>query len=81
MRMQLNYCGLANSMKLKGITKFKKNEPEDLMPNIQYWLGEVYYAQKNFEKAIIAFGEGLENILSQLKVQITYLSLGYLFQT
>ena len=23
------------------------------MPNIQYWLGEVYYANKNFEQAVI----------------------------
>ena len=42
------------------IQNLKKIEPDDLMPNIQYWLGEVFYAQKNFEKAIVAFGEGLE---------------------
>ena len=27
-----------------------KIEPDDLMPNIQYWLGEVYYAQKTFQR-------------------------------
>ena len=55
-----------NAIKLLWASKFneaeselqnlKKIQPDDLMPNIQYWLGEVYYAQKNFEKAIIAFG-------------------------
>ena len=42
--------------------QLKKIEPEDLMPNIQYWIGEVHYAQQNFEKAIIAFGEGLKKL-------------------
>ena len=31
------------------------------MPNIQYWLGEVYYANKNFQQAIIEFGKVLQN--------------------
>ena len=39
------------------------------MPNIQYWLGEVHYAQKKFEKAILEFGEGLKNILTQSRGQ------------
>ena len=33
------------------LMQLKKIEPEDLMPNIQYWIGEVHYAQQNFEKS------------------------------
>ena len=32
------------------LVDLKKYNPEDLMPNIQYWLGEVHYAQKNLKK-------------------------------
>ena len=49
-----------NAIKLLWASKFeeaevelvdlKKFNPEDLMPNIQYWLGEVHYAQKNLKK-------------------------------
>ena len=49
-----------NAIKLLWASKFdeaerelqnlKKIEPDDLMPNIQYWLGEVYYAQKTFKR-------------------------------
>ena len=49
------------------------------MPNIQYWLGEVYYAQKNFEKAIIAFGEGLEKYPESIKGPDNLLKLGLSF--
>ena len=69
-----------NAIKLLWASKFDEAEkeliglknfnPEDLMPNIQYWLGEVHYAQKKFEKAILEFGEGLRSIQIQLKDQI-----------
>ena len=75
-----------NAIKLLWASKFneaeselqnlKKIEPDDLMPNIQYWLGEVYYAQKNFEKAIIAFGEGLEKYPESIKGPDNLLKLG-----
>ena len=78
-----------NAIKLLRASKFneaeselqnlKKIEPEDLMPNIQYWLGEVYYAQKNFEKAIIAFGEGLEKYPESIKGPDNLLKLGLSF--
>ena len=78
-----------NAIKLLWASKFneaeselqnlKKIEPEDLMPNIQYWLGEVYYAQKNFEKAIIAFGEGLEKYPESIKGPDNLLKLGLSF--
>ena len=78
-----------NAIKLLWASKFneaeselqnlKKIEPDDLMPNIQYWLGEVYYAQKNFEKAIIAFGEGLEKYPESIKGPDNLLKLGLSF--
>lgn len=33
---------------------------DKLAANAQYWLGEVYYAQKNYAKAAVAFGKGYE---------------------
>ncbi len=78
-----------NAIKLLWASKFdeaenelqnlKKIEPDDLMPNIQYWLGEVYYAQKNFEEAIIAFGEGLEKYPESIKGPDNLLKLGLSF--
>ena len=49
------------------------------MPNIQYWIGEVHYAQQNFEKAIIAFGEGLKNYPESIKGPDNLLKLGLSF--
>ena len=49
------------------------------MPNIQYWLGEVHYAQKNFEEAIIEFGEGLKNYPESIKGPDNLLKLGLSF--
>ena len=78
-----------NAIKLLWASKFNEAErelqnlkiiqPVDLMPNIQYWLGEVYYAQKNFEKAIIAFGEGLEKYPESIKGPDNLLKLGLSF--
>ena len=78
-----------NAIKLLWASKFdeaeselqnlKKIQPDDLMPNIQYWLGEVYYAQKNFQKAIIAFGEGLEKYPESIKGPDNLLKLGLSF--
>ena len=61
------------------LQNLKKIKPDDLMPNIQYWLGEVYYAQKNFQKAIIAFGEGLEKYPESIKGPDNLLKLGLSF--
>lgn len=37
-----------------------KFSTDKLASNAQYWLGEVYYSQKNFAKAAVAFGKGYE---------------------
>ena len=49
------------------------------MPNIQYWLGEVHYAQKKFEKAILEFGEGLKKYPDSIKGPDNMLKLGLSF--
>ncbi|MFL2679201.1 MAG: tetratricopeptide repeat protein [Alphaproteobacteria bacterium] len=78
-----------NAIKLLWASKYKEAESElkalkkinplDLMPNIQYWLGEVHYAQKNFEKAIIEFGDGLKNYPDSIKGPDNLLKLGLSF--
>ena len=64
---------------LSELEMLKKMKPIDLMPNIQYWLGEVYYAKKDFEQAIIEFGEGLKNYPNSIKGPDNMLKLGLSF--
>ena len=54
-------------------------KPQDLMPNIQYWLGEVFYEKKDFSRAILEFGEGLENYPNSIKGPDNMLKLGLSF--
>ena len=49
------------------------------MPNIQYWLGEVFYAQKDFSQAVIEFGEGLKKYPDSIKGPDNMLKLGLSF--
>ena len=64
---------------LSELEMLKKMKPNDLMPNIQYWLGEVYYAKKDFEQAIVEFGEGLKNYPNSIKGPDNMLKLGLSF--
>ena len=78
-----------NAIKLLWASKFKEAEnelnslknsnPDDLMPNIQYWLGEVHYAQKDFERAIVEFGEGLKKYPDSIKGPDNMLKLALSF--
>ena len=61
------------------LTQLKEIQPKDLMPNIQYWLGEVYYAQKNFQQAVEEFGEGFTNYPDSIKGPDNLLKLGLSF--
>ena len=61
------------------LLQLKKINPVDLMPNIQYWLGEVYYANKNFQQAIIEFGEGFAKYPDSIKGPDNLLKLGLSF--
>ena len=61
------------------LKSLKTMGPPDLMPNIQYWLGEVFYAQKNFERAVIEFGDGLQKYPDSIKGPDNMLKLGLSF--
>lgn len=61
------------------LLELKKINPDDLMPNIQYWLGEVYYANKNFQQAVIEFGEGFAKYPDSIKGPDNLLKLGLSF--
>ena len=63
----------------KELLELKNIEPADLMPNIQYWLGEVYYAKKNFQQAVIEFGDGFKNYPDSIKGPDNLLKLGLSF--
>ena len=63
----------------KQLIQLKSIKPKDLMPNIQYWLGEVYYAKKNFQQAVIEFGEGFKNYPDSIKGPDNLLKLGLSF--
>ena len=64
---------------LKELLELRDVNPTDLMPNIQYWLGEVHYARKDFEKAIIEFGTGLKDYPESIKGPDNMLKLGLSF--
>ena len=64
---------------LNELLELRDLNPTDLMPNIQYWLGEVHYARKDFEKAIIEFGTGLKDYPESIKGPDNMLKLGLSF--
>ncbi len=61
----------------QGFTSLMTKYPEHrLAANAQYWLGEAYYAQKDFAKAAVAFGKGLEKYKDGNKGADSLLKLG-----
>lgn len=60
-----------------GFSNYLKYFPEtEQADNAQYWLGECYYAKKNFTKAAIEFHKVLENYASGDKVPSALYKLG-----
>ncbi len=55
------------------MTKYPENK---LAGNAQYWLGEAYYAQKDYAKAAVAFAKGLEKYKDGNKGADSLLKLG-----
>ena len=54
---------------ITGFTSYLKYFPEtELAGNAQYWLGECYYAKKNFTRSAIEFHKVLENYSTGAKV-------------
>ncbi len=53
-----------------------KHGSDKLAGNAQYWLGEVYYKDKKFDKAAVAFGKGYSNYKDGAKGADSLLKLG-----
>ncbi|MBR5482776.1 MAG: tol-pal system protein YbgF [Alphaproteobacteria bacterium] len=61
----------------KILTKFADDK---LAGNAQYWLGETYYARKEFDKAAIAFAKGYQGYKNSAKAADSLLKLGMAMQ-
>lgn len=55
------------------LTKFPNDK---LAGNAQYWLGEAYYAKKDYAKAAVAFAKGYEKFKDGVKAPDNILKLG-----
>lgn len=51
----------------------------DLAGNAQYWLGETFYAQRQYEAAIVAFDEVIQKYSDSGKVPASILKQGFAF--
>lgn len=60
----------------KFISVMTKYPEHTLAGNAQYWLGEAYYAKKDYAKAAVAFGKGLEKYKNGNKGADSLLKLG-----
>jgi tol-pal system protein YbgF len=62
-------------------TKFLEQYPKhDLVANAQYWIGETYYSEKNYEQAILAFQEVIKNHPQKEKVPAAMLKQALAFK-
>lgn len=61
----------------QNFSKILNQNPNDkLAGNAQYWLGEVYYAQKNYAKSAVAFAKGYQNYKNGTKGADSLFKLG-----
>jgi len=58
------------------ITKYPKSEHAD---NAQFWIGEIYYREKWYEKAILEYQKVIENYPKGNKVPASLLKQGFAF--
>jgi len=64
------------------MVSFLKRYPEDpLAINAAYWVGEAYYAEKNYEKAILQFEDVIQKYGDHPKVAAALLKQGLAFDT
>ena len=60
--------------------QFLREHPKHtLAGNSQYWLGETFYAQRQYEAAIVAFDEVIQKYGDNAKVAASILKQGYAF--
>ena len=61
----------------RGFKTFLQTNPKHtLAGNAQYWLGESYYARKDYQNAMTAFAEGYKNYKTSPKGPDNLLKLG-----
>ena len=66
--------GKKYDLSLKKFNDFLKDSPDsELADNAQYWIGEIYYAQGNFEKAILEFNKVVKKYPEKEKVPAAYI--------
>jgi len=57
----------------------KKNPDHDLAANAQYWIGETWFSEKNYEQAILAFQDVIKNYPGKEKIPAAMLKQGMSF--
>lgn len=66
----------------KGFRTFVQRHPQHaLAGNAQYWLGETYYARRDYQHAMTAFAEGYKNYKTSPKGPDNLLKLGITLAT
>ncbi len=61
----------------RGFKTFVQRNPQNkLAGNAQYWLGETYYARRDYQNAMTAFAEGYKNYKASQKGPDNLLKLG-----
>ncbi len=61
----------------QGFETFLQSNPKHVLAgNAQYWLGESYYARKDYQNAMTAFAEGYKNYKTSPKGPDNLLKLG-----
>jgi len=63
-------------------TRFVERYPKhDLASNAQYWIGETYYSEKNYEQAILAFQDVIKNYPKKEKAPAALLKQALSFKS
>lgn len=57
----------------------RKNPDHDLAANAQYWIGETWFSEKNYEQAILAFQDVIKNYPGKEKIPAAMLKQGMSF--
>jgi tol-pal system protein YbgF len=66
----------------KGFKTFVQRNPQHVLAgNAQYWLGETYYARREYQNAAVAFAEGYKTYKSSPKGPDNLLKLGITLST
>jgi tol-pal system protein YbgF len=65
----------------EGFENFLKQHPDtEFSDNAQFWIGECYYFEKKYEKAIVEYDKVIKNFPDSNKVPYALLKQGLSFQ-